>query len=158
MATSFSLSGKKWLLTAATAVCAISLAASSSNTAEVQPTAYIDDPPAALRMGEIEFRVRMQPFSDTYAGMTHFDTGIVQIDPSSVDEQRRRVFLHEMLHVAWNQGKPPVDKARAYTEEEAIQALTPGLLKMLEQNQQAVDYLRAGRAQDKQLLRTTASK
>ena len=152
------LSGKRWLLAAATAVCAVSLAASSNNGTEMRPASNLDDPPANLRVDTIEFQVKLQPFPDTYAGMTHFDTHIVQIDPSSVEEQRRRVFLHEMLHVAWHRGKASANKSKTYTEEEAIQALTPGLLKMLEQNPQSVAYLRAGGQSDIQQLRTTASK
>ena len=116
--------------------------------------------PAALRIGDIEFQVKMQPFPNTYVGMTHFDTRTVQIDPSSLADERRRVYLHELMHIAWHEGRPAANKSRQYTEEEAIQALTPGLLKMLEANPQAVDYLRAPgpASQDKQLLRTTASK
>ena len=156
------LSRTRWLLTAATAVCAISLSA-SSNRSESKPALTADAPPTTMRVDAIEFQVKLQPFADTYAGMTHFDTHVVQIDPSSIEEQRRRVFLHEMLHVAWNQGRASTDKSKKFTEEEAIQALTPGLLKMLEQNPQSVEYLRSqaddNRATtDNQLLRTTASK
>jgi hypothetical protein len=162
MTRAFALSGKRWLLAAATAVCAVSLAASSSSTAELKLATSVDEPPANLHMNDIEFQVKLEPFPDTYAGMTHFKTHVVQIDPSSVEEQRRRVFLHEMLHVAWNQGRASADKSKVYTEEEAIQALTPGLLKMLAQNPQSVEYLRAGSAptshRDNQPLRTTASK
>lgn len=126
-------------------------------------------PPPDLRIGDMHFDVKLEVFADTYVGMTHFATHTVQIDPSSQAAQRRRVYLHEMLHVAWHNGKPSADKNRMFTEEEAIQALTPGLLKMLEENPQAVAYLRAGAArqtqaktlaseQDNQLLRTTDGK
>ena len=110
----------------------------TSNAATVDP----DVPPADLQMGDTHFDVRLQAFADTYVGMTHFDTHTVQIDPASTEQMRRQVYLHELLHVAWHQGRPSQDKGRRYTEEEAIQALTPGLLKLLAENPQAVEYLR----------------
>ena len=94
-----------------------------------------------MRIGDTQFRVEMQPFPDTYVGMTHFSTHTVQIDPNSQSDERRRVYLHELMHVAWHEGSASPDKSRKYTEEEAIQALTPGLLKMLAENPQAVQYL-----------------
>jgi hypothetical protein len=161
-----------WLLAAAGLLCAASLRAMSAPAAakgssgkvggEAADVAlYAAAPPPDLRIGEVHFDVKLEAFADTYVGMTHFATHTVQIDPASQDEQRRRVYLHEMLHIAWNNGRASADKGRTFTEEEAIQALTPGLLKMLEENPQAVAYLRAGAAtpaQDNQLLRTTASK
>src|SRR4051812_12309896 len=138
---------KRWLLTGAAVVCAVSLAAAprdnatsvsgnaaNGNSVSADSSAAMLDasaPPADLRMGNIEFRVQMEPFADTYVGMTHFDTRTVQIDPASQADERRRVYLHELMHVAWHQGHPSADKARKFTEEEAIQALTPGLLKLL---------------------------
>jgi len=142
------------------------------STNETAAAAGMEMTPPDLRIGDVHFDVKLETFADTYVGMTHFTTHTVQIDPSSQAGQRRRVYLHEMLHVAWHNGRSSADKNRVYTEEEAIQALTPGLLKMLEENPQAVAYLRAGAAspaqngtssrasakQDNQLLRTTASK
>jgi hypothetical protein len=98
-------------------------------------------PPSEVRIGNVEFEVQMQPFPDTYVGMTHFETHTVQIDPASQGEMRKQVFLHEMLHVAWHNGNPSPDKDHKFTEEEAIRALTPGLLKMLAENPDAVGYL-----------------
>ena len=144
------------LLVAAGVFCAIALAAapttaheSAANpratSASSPPTNEAggaeEIPPAELRVGDVQFEVRMQPFPDTYVGMTHFDSKVVQIDPSAQAELRREVFLHELMHVAWHDGKAPTDKDRSYTEEEAIRRLTPGLLKMLEQNPEAVKYL-----------------
>ncbi len=143
---------KRWVVGIALAVSAIALAAAptslpasngsstsgrSSAIAEPMP----DAAPPDMRIGETQFRVELQPFPDTYVGMTHFSTHTVQIDPSSQADERRRVYLHEMMHVAWHNGTASPDKSRKYTEEEAIQALTPGLLKMLAENPQAVEYL-----------------
>src|SRR5260221_8183739 len=132
------------LLAAAGVFCAITLAAAPKTTRESavnpQPASVPSTtsneiksaeeiPPSELSIGDVHFEVRLQPFSDTYVGMTHFDSKVVQIDPSVQAELRREVFLHELMHVAWHDGKAPEDKSRKYTEEEAIRALTPGLLK-----------------------------
>jgi hypothetical protein len=169
----------RWLLAAAGLVCVVTLAAmpaparnANKSAIEASGPAEMELPPPDLRIGDVHFDVKLEAFADTYVGMTHFATHTVQIDPSAQAEGRRRVYLHEMLHVAWHNGRSSTDKNRLFTEEEAIQALTPGLLKMLEENPQAVAYLRAGAAsraqngasstasatQDNQLLRTTASK
>jgi hypothetical protein len=144
------------LLVAAGVFCAVTLAAApkttresagdpqpalAPSTASNEPGALEEAPPAELRIGDIHFEVRTQPFEDTYVGMTHFDTKVVQIDPSAQAKLRREVFLHELMHVAWHDGKASADKSHKYTEEEAIRQLTPGLLKMLEQNPEAVKYL-----------------
>jgi hypothetical protein len=105
--------------------------------------AEMETPPPSLRIGDLHFDVKLAAFADTYVGMTHFETHVVQIDPESQAGERRRIYLHEMLHVAWHNGKPSADKSRRFTEEEAIQALAPGLLKMLAENPQAVEYLTA---------------
>jgi hypothetical protein len=135
------------VLVAAT-LCIASLAAvpSTAPRVTIRPSAIVNDaldvPPPGVQMGGIHFDVKLEAFADTYAGMTHFDTRTVQIDPSQVDLARRRVYLHELMHVAWHEGKPSKDKGRQYTEEEAIQALAPGLLKLLAENPDAVAYLR----------------
>ena len=148
------------LLVAAGVFCAITLAAapktSRDETSGAQPdaasvaaaaslsetTSAEEAPPAELRIGDIQFEVRMKAFPDTYVGMTHFDTKVVQIDPSAQAELRREVYLHELMHVAWHEGKASANKGRKYTEEEAIRELTPGLLKLLQENPDAVKYLR----------------
>lgn len=143
---------KRWLPAAAVVISTISLAAAphTSPVSSARPTsarstgtteAPPEVPPPDMQIGDIRFRVDLQPFSDTYVGMTHFSTHTVQIDPSSQADERRRVYLHELMHVAWHNGAASPDKSRKYTEEEAIQALTPGLLKMLAENPQAVEYL-----------------
>ena len=142
------------LFAAAGLLCAASLAAipapahdASKGSREAATAASLpESPPPDLRVGDVHFDVKLEAFADTYVGMTHFATHTVQIDPSSEADQRRRVYLHEMLHVAWHNGHASADKGQKFTEEEAIQALTPGLLKMLEENPQAVAYLRAGAA------------
>lgn len=131
------------VLVAAT-LCIASLAAvpSTAPAHRAAETAAIEAPPPDVQMGDVHFDVKLEAFADTYAGMTHFDTRVVQIDPSQVELARRKVYLHELMHVAWHEGRPSKDKSRKYTEEEAIQALTPGLLKLLAENPQAVEYLR----------------
>ena len=146
----------RWLLVAAGVFCAITLAAapkttrensdylppaSGASTTSTEANGPQGTPPGEVSIGGVQFEVRLQPFRDTYVGMTHFESKIVQIDPSTQAEVRREVFLHELMHVAWHDGKSSSDKSRKYTEEEAIRALAPGLLKMLEQNPDAVKYL-----------------
>jgi hypothetical protein len=101
-----------------------------------------ENPPAVLRIGDLKFQVEVEHFPDSYVGMTYFDKRVIRIDPSSMAELRRKVYLHELMHVAWHQGSASTDKAHKYTEEEAIEELVPGLLKILKQNPDAVDYLR----------------
>ncbi len=139
----------RWLLAGVAGICGLFLAigpinapAASSASAMTNVGPLTEAAPPDLRIDDIQFRVEMQPFPDTYVGMTHFTTHTVQIDPSSQSDERRRVYLHEMMHVAWHKGAASPDKGHKYTEEEAIQALTPGLLKMLAENPQAVQYLR----------------
>lgn len=142
------------LLVAAMALCAITLAAAPKTAHDNMPAAHSETapsssvatetaeaPPSELRIGDLQFEVQLQPFPDTYVGMTHFETRTVQIDPASQGEMRKQVFLHELMHVAWHNGKPSADKNRKFTEEEAIRELTPGLLKMLAENPDAVKYL-----------------
>jgi hypothetical protein len=99
-------------------------------------------PPDKLSIGDANFKVEVEKFDDSYAGMTFFDKKIIRIDPSSVSRLRRKVYLHELMHVAWHRGNPSQDKSRTYTEDEAIEELVPGLLQILEQNPDAVEYLR----------------
>ncbi|MCU1285955.1 MAG: hypothetical protein JWO13_2305 [Acidobacteriales bacterium] len=113
---------------------AVALASASANTSD-------ETPPETLRLDNQNFKVQMEPFTDSYAGMTRFDKKVIQIDPSSISGLRRKVYLHELIHVAWHEGKPSTNKEQKFTEEEAIQQLVPGLLKVLEQNPQAVEYL-----------------
>jgi hypothetical protein len=84
--------------------------------------------------------------------MTYFDRRLIRIDPSSMPELRRKVYFHELMHVAWHQGSAPPDKNRRYTEDEAIEELVPGLLQVLKQNPEAVDYLRNLPAQQHESL------
>jgi hypothetical protein len=116
---------------------AVVLAGASANTND-------ETPPRTLRIDNKNFKVEMESFTDSYAGMTYFEKKLIRIDPSSTSTLRRKVYLHELMHVAWHEGKPSANKAQKFTEEEAIQELVPGLLKVLEQNPQAVEYLRRG--------------
>jgi hypothetical protein len=120
---------------AASILVAVAFAAAGTSTSDETPT-------ETLRIDGNNFKVELQPFADSYAGMTRFDKKIIQIDPSSISTLRRKVYLHELMHVAWHEGKPSANKAQKFTEEEAIQELVPGLLKVMEQNPQAVEYLR----------------
>jgi hypothetical protein len=104
-----------------------------------------DAPPETLRIGDTAFKVEIAGFPDSYAGMTYFDKKIIQIDPSSTSTLRRKVYLHELLHVAWHEGRGPFDRYRTYSEDEAIESLVPGLLQILEQNPDAVEYLQRSR-------------
>ena len=124
----------KWRLAVLALMAALIAVATASTLEEV--------PPDTLHIGNTNFKVEMGPFKDSFAGMTYFDKKLIRIDPSSTAALRRKVYLHELMHVAWHQGKPSADKKRAYTEDEAIEELVPGLLKVLEQNPQAVEYLR----------------
>jgi hypothetical protein len=99
-------------------------------------------PPDKLTIGDASFKVEVEKFDHSYAGMTFFDKKLIRIDPSSVSTMRRKVYLHELMHVAWHKGNPSQDKTRKYTEDEAIEELVPGLLQILEQNPEAVEYLR----------------
>jgi hypothetical protein len=111
-------------------------------------------PPAVLTIGDLNFHVEVQHFPDSYVGMTYFDQRLIRIDPSSMSQLRRKVYLHELMHVAWHQGSAPADKNRRYTEDEAIEELVPGLLQILKQNPDAVDYLRNQRGPEHESLAT----
>jgi hypothetical protein len=98
-------------------------------------------PPEILRIGNTTFKVEVTSFRDSYVGMTYFDRKVIQIDPSSTSTLRRKVYLHELMHVAWHEGHSSFDEHRTYTEDEAIEALVPGLLQIMEKNPDAVEYL-----------------
>jgi IrrE N-terminal-like domain len=100
-----------------------------------------ETPPAILKIGDTSFKVQVERFPDSYVGMTYFEKKVIQIDPSSASTLRRKVYLHELMHVAWHKGKLPFDESQTYTEDEAIEALVPGLLQILEENPDAVEYL-----------------
>jgi hypothetical protein len=108
--------------------------ASGSTTAD-------EAPPEILRIGNTTFKVKVESFRDSYVGMTYFDRKVIQIDPSSTSKLRRKVYLHELMHVAWHEGNSSFDEHRTYTEDEAIEALVPGLLQILDENPETVEYL-----------------
>jgi hypothetical protein len=126
--------GRMWRF-AIPVLLAIALAGATANTND-------ETPPETLRIDSNKFKVEMESFTDSYAGMTYFEKKLIRIDPSSTSTLRRKVYLHELIHVAWHEGNPSADKEQKFTEEEAIQELVPGLLKILEQNPEAVEYLR----------------
>ncbi|MCU1309341.1 MAG: hypothetical protein JWO20_466 [Candidatus Angelobacter sp.] len=104
-------------------------------------TSADEAPPDVLTIGDITFKVEMEKFPDSFSGMTYFEKKVIRIDPSSTSTLRRKVYLHELMHVAWHDGKLPYNSQQTYTEDEAIESLVPGLLRILEQNPEAVQYL-----------------
>jgi hypothetical protein len=98
-------------------------------------------PPDVLRIGDVSFKVELERFPDSFSGMTYFEKKVIQIDPSSISTLRQKVYLHELMHVAWHKGKLPYDSQRTYTEDEAIESLVPGLLQIMQENPEVVQYL-----------------
>ncbi|MCU1305643.1 MAG: hypothetical protein JWN45_338 [Acidobacteriaceae bacterium] len=104
-------------------------------------TSADEAPPDVLRIGDINFKVELKSFPDSFSAMTYFEKKVIRVDPSSTSTLRRKVYLHELMHVAWHDGKLPYDSQQTYTEDEAIESLVPGLLRILEQNPEVVQYL-----------------
>ena len=130
-------SARAWRALAVTTLLGTMIAASGAATSpDVE-----NIPPELLKVGDTSFNVRVEKVPDSYVGMTYFERRLIRIDPGSEAGLRRKIYLHEMLHVAWHEGRLPLNKTRKYTEEEAIQQLVPGLLEVLSQNPQALDYL-----------------
>jgi hypothetical protein len=103
-------------------------------------------PPDALKIGDTTFKVELAGFPDSFSGMTYFEKKVIQIDPSSISTLRQKVYLHELMHVAWHDGKLPYDSKQTYTEDEAIESLVPGLLQILQENPEVVQYLQRGKS------------
>lgn len=100
--------------------------------------------PSKIRVGATDYVVKSEVAgtrTDGCNGYMSVSNALIGVDPTIPRTRQKETLFHEVLHAVWNASGRGVTGKERVTEEEAIRAISDGLLRTLRDNPDFTNFV-----------------